>query len=133
MKFSRKNLQLYIRKSPWKIDVLTIFFSYFLGFRRLLANFSPFTFSLLRFGLGNFSGWCGIQAGWGGGRVPPCQGMFRRLLAKFPLFTFSLFRFGGIFRVFLGGAGRGLKKFDKWKPKYRYDIWPQVRLFAQRE
>ncbi|KAF0137872.1 MAG: hypothetical protein FD143_3733, partial [Ignavibacteria bacterium] len=25
MKFSRKNFQVYIRKSPWKIDFLTIF------------------------------------------------------------------------------------------------------------
>ena len=51
------------------MDFLTIYFSHFLGFRELLTNFSPFTFSPLRFGGGNFSCWCGIQAG-GGRRVP---------------------------------------------------------------
>ena len=45
-------------------------FSLFLAFRRLLQNLSPFIFCLLWL-VANFSGWCGIQTSWGGGRYSP--------------------------------------------------------------
>ena len=47
------------------------FFSYFQGFRRLLANFSPLTFSLLRFGGGDFPAGVEFRRVGGGGEFPP--------------------------------------------------------------
>ena len=61
MKFSRKFLSFTLENLNGKL-IFDHFFSHFLGFRRLLVNFSPFRFSLLGFWGGGFSGWCGIQA-----------------------------------------------------------------------
>ena len=62
-------------------------------------------------------------------RVKVCFGGWWR---NFPFLLFPCFGLVGFSGFFFGG-GRGLIKFDKWKPKYRYDIWPEVRLFAQGE
>ncbi|KAF0146727.1 MAG: hypothetical protein FD143_3283, partial [Ignavibacteria bacterium] len=43
---------------------------------------------------------------------------------------FSFFGLVG-FSVFFVGVG--IRKFEKCKPNYRYDIWTEVRLFDQRE
>ena len=62
MKFSRKNFQVYIRKSPWKIDFLP-FFLLFSRVPEAAGEFFASYFFPFAVGAGDFSGMCGIQAG----------------------------------------------------------------------
>ena len=60
-------------------------------------------------------------------RVKVCSGGCWR---KFPFLLF-LFLVWSDFPFFFVGVG--IRKFEKCKPNYRYDIWTEVRLFDQRE
>ena len=56
------------RKSQWKIDFLTIFLLFSRVPEAVGEFFASYFFPFAVWG-GDFSGWCGIQAGWG--RVSP--------------------------------------------------------------
>ena len=67
MKFLRKFLSLTLENLNGKL----IFWPFFLLFARVPEAVGAFYFSIFAVGGGDFSGRCGIQAGWGGESPPP--------------------------------------------------------------